>query len=392
MDAAPTAPHRARERGGDPASGRLMSRAGRLDPRRSRSSIDLTSAVIAKLLVRRRTVWYLAAHESSCRIAADRRAACHIGALGARRHHPAAVGLSPSHRLVGRAWDAKYARRAAARYEPGYRPLVAAAMRGGWSRRVAARCAGTRSETADDRRSRTTGRRGTAAPGAATRDAVAFAVDGRHPGPGPASIHRIWVAHGLQPHRVRTCTLSTDPAFVEQLTDVVGLYVNPPDKALVVCVDEKSQIHALQRSQPGRPLKPGRAGTMPHDDQRHGTTTLFAALVLDGTVIGSCHARHRQQESELSQRARRRHARRHRRACHRRQLRHAYAFVRSSTPAVSTLTPGPIVEDTVTDLSTALLPAHRRRAAWPGSRCRPGRGHSPSDSPWETTSCRRARG
>ena len=113
----------------------------------------------------------------------------------------------------------------------------------------------------------------------------------------PASIHRIWVAHGLQPHRVRTCTLSTDPAFVEQLTDVVGLYVNPPDKALVVCVDEKSQIHALQRSQPGRPLKPGRAGTMPHDDQRHGTTTLFAALnVLDGTVIGSCHARHRHQE------------------------------------------------------------------------------------------------
>ena len=113
----------------------------------------------------------------------------------------------------------------------------------------------------------------------------------------PASIHRIWVAHGLQPHRVRTCTLSTDPAFVEQLTDVVGLYVNPPDKALVVCVDEKSQIHALQRSQPGRPLKPGRAGTMPHDDQRHGTTTLFAALnVLDGTVIGSCHARQRQQE------------------------------------------------------------------------------------------------
>ena len=113
----------------------------------------------------------------------------------------------------------------------------------------------------------------------------------------PASIHRIWVAHGLQPHRVRTFTLSTDPAFVEQLTDVVGLYVNPPDKALVVCVDEKSQIHALQRSQPGLPLKPGRAGTLTHDDQRHGTTTLFAALnVLEGTVIGSCHARHRQQE------------------------------------------------------------------------------------------------
>ena len=113
----------------------------------------------------------------------------------------------------------------------------------------------------------------------------------------PASIHRIWVAHGLQPHRVRTFKLSTDPAFVEKLTDVVGLYVNPPDKARVFCVDEKSQIQARQRSQPGLPLKPGRAGTMTHDYQRHGTTTLFAALnVLEGTVIGSCHARHRHQE------------------------------------------------------------------------------------------------
>ena len=86
------------------------------------------------------------------------------------------------------------------------------------------------------------------------------------------------------------------PAFVEKLTDVVGLYGNPPDKALVFCVDEKSQIHALHRSQPGLPMKPGRAGTMTHDYKRHGTTTLFAALnVLEGTVIGSCHARHRHQ-------------------------------------------------------------------------------------------------
>ena len=91
--------------------------------------------------------------------------------------------------------------------------------------------------------------------------------------------------------------LSTDPRFVEKLTDVVGLYVDPPDKALVFCVDEKSQIQALQRSQPGLPMKPGRAGTMTHDYKRHGTTTLFAALnVLEGTVIGSCLARHRHQE------------------------------------------------------------------------------------------------
>ena len=113
----------------------------------------------------------------------------------------------------------------------------------------------------------------------------------------PASIHRIWHAHGLQPHRVRTFKLSADPRFVEKLTDVVGLYVDPPDKALVFCVDEKSQIQALQRSQPGLPMKPGRAGTMTHDYKRHGTTTLFAALnVLEGTVIGSCLARHRPQE------------------------------------------------------------------------------------------------
>ena len=84
----------------------------------------------------------------------------------------------------------------------------------------------------------------------------------------PASIHRIWHAHGLQPHRVRTFKLSTDPRFLEKLTDVVGLYVDPPEQALVFCVDEKSQIQALQRSQPGLPMKPGRAGTMTHDYKR----------------------------------------------------------------------------------------------------------------------------
>ena len=119
-------------------------------------------------------------------------------------------------------------------------------------------------------------------------------VDGRGPRTESGVDSSDLDAHGLQPHRVRTFKLSTDPAFVEKLTDVVGLYVNPPDKALVFCVDEKSQIQALQRSQPGLPMKPGRAGTMPHDYKRHGTTTLFAALnVLEGTVIGSCLSRHR---------------------------------------------------------------------------------------------------
>ena len=118
-----------------------------------------------------------------------------------------------------------------------------------------------------------------------------------HQAVSPASVFRIWQAHHLQPHRTRTFKLSTDPAFVEKLVDVVGLYVNPPEKALLFCVDEKSQIQALQRSQPGLPMKRGRAGTMTHDYKRHGTTTLFAALnVLEGTVIGSCLPRHRHQE------------------------------------------------------------------------------------------------
>jgi transposase len=112
-----------------------------------------------------------------------------------------------------------------------------------------------------------------------------------------ATVRRIWKQHDLKPHRVSTFKVSRDPQFVQKLTDVVGLYLNPPDKALVLCVDEKSQIQALDRTQPGLPLKPGRCGTMTHDYTRHGTTTLFAALsTLDGTVIGDCMPQHRHQE------------------------------------------------------------------------------------------------
>ena len=115
-------------------------------------------------------------------------------------------------------------------------------------------------------------------------------------GVSPASVQRIWDAHGLEPHRSRRFKLSRDKHFVEKLTDVVRLYLNPPDKALVLC-DEKSQIQALDRTQPGLPMKKGRCGTMTHDYKRHGTTTLFAALnVLEGTVVGECMPRHRQQE------------------------------------------------------------------------------------------------
>ena len=112
-----------------------------------------------------------------------------------------------------------------------------------------------------------------------------------------SSVQRIWRAHGLQPHRVRQFKLSKDPKFIDKLRDVVGLYVDPPAHAIVLAVDEKSQIQALDRTQPGLPMKRGRAGTMTHDYKRHGTTTLFAALdVLEGKVIGRCMQRHRHQE------------------------------------------------------------------------------------------------
>jgi transposase len=111
------------------------------------------------------------------------------------------------------------------------------------------------------------------------------------------SVQRIWKAHGLKPHQVKTFKLSNDKRFVEKVQDVVGLYLNPPEKAVVFSVDEKSQIQALDRTQPGLPMKKGQAGTMTHDYKRHGTTTLFAALnVASGQVIGQCMQQHRHQE------------------------------------------------------------------------------------------------
>jgi transposase len=111
------------------------------------------------------------------------------------------------------------------------------------------------------------------------------------------AVQRLWEAHRLQPHRVRAFKRSNDPAFAEKVEDVVGLYMDPPKHAVVVSIDEKSQIQALDRTQPGLPLKPGKCGTMTHDYKRNGATTLFAALnILDGTVIGRCMQRHRHQE------------------------------------------------------------------------------------------------
>lgn len=116
-------------------------------------------------------------------------------------------------------------------------------------------------------------------------------------GTSPSMIHRVWKAHEIKPHLTRTFKLSKDPHFVEKLFDIVGLYLNPPEHALVLCADEKSQIQALDRMQPGLPLKKGRCGTMTHDYKRNGTTTLFAAMeLLEGKVIGTCMPRHRHQE------------------------------------------------------------------------------------------------
>ena len=112
-----------------------------------------------------------------------------------------------------------------------------------------------------------------------------------------STVQRIWDDHQLKPHLSRSFKLSRDPRFVEKLTDVIGVYLTPPQNAIVLCVDEKSQIQALDRTQPGLPLKQGRCGTFTHDYKRHGTTTLFAALqVAEGRVIGECYQRHRHQE------------------------------------------------------------------------------------------------
>ena len=116
-------------------------------------------------------------------------------------------------------------------------------------------------------------------------------------GVSPATVQRIWHDHRIYPHKVRTFKVSNDTDFLAKLTDVVGLYLNPPDRAVLLCLDEKSMIQALDRTQPGLPIKPGKAGTMTHDYKRHGTTNLYAALnLLDGVVVGQCTARHRHQE------------------------------------------------------------------------------------------------
>ena len=128
-------------------------------------------------------------------------------------------------------------------------------------------------------------------------DALELARMAKAAGLAPSTVHRIWQAFWLQPHRSETFKLSTDPLFVEKVRDIVGLYLSPPERALVLCVDEKSQIQALDRTQPLLPMRPGQAERRTHDYKRHGTTSLFAALdVKAGTVIGNCMPRHRAAE------------------------------------------------------------------------------------------------
>jgi hypothetical protein len=117
----------------------------------------------------------------------------------------------------------------------------------------------------------------------------------KHLGVSKSTVNNIWRSHNLKPHRMKTFKLSRDPHSLEKLTDVVGLYLNPPEQAIVLCVDEKSQIQALDRTQPGLPMKKGRCGTLTHDYKRNGTTTLFAALEV-AQVVGECYRRHRHQE------------------------------------------------------------------------------------------------
>jgi len=130
-------------------------------------------------------------------------------------------------------------------------------------------------------------------------DATHWSLRGmaRATGYAPSTIHRLWKAFGLQPHRSETFKLSTDPFFVEKVRDIVGLYMAPPDRAMVLCVDEKSQIQALDRTQPLLPMRPGQPERRTHDDKRHGTLSLFAALdIATGKVIGRCYQRHRSRE------------------------------------------------------------------------------------------------
>jgi transposase len=132
---------------------------------------------------------------------------------------------------------------------------------------------------------------------AARRDPLEHARDGGSVRREPSTVGCIWRAFGLQPHRSETFKLSRDPLFIDKVRDIVGLYLDPPDRALVLCVDEKSQIQALDRSQPLLPMRPGQVERRTHDYVRHGTTSLFAALdVKTGEVIGQCHRRHRAAE------------------------------------------------------------------------------------------------
>src|SRR5438132_2628048 len=210
---------------------------------------------------------------------------------------PAEACVASADRAAERRWGRHDGDPAADRQRQADDLALAGALHGRGGRRPAARGDPTGRQAAAD----PGGDRGVVAmtlagpPGEATH--WTGRVMAKAAGVSHRSVQRIWAAHGLKPHRVKSFKLSNDPKFAAKVQDVVGLYVDPPEHALVLSVDEKSQIQALDRTQPGLPMKKGRCGTMTHDYKRHGTTTLFAALsVLEGRVLGQCMARHRHQE------------------------------------------------------------------------------------------------
>jgi transposase len=214
-----------------------------------------------------------------------------------RKRHGGPRGRTQPYCAFGRSGNAEQADRQATRRQHTHGGLVAGAVsrfrRGG----IAQRRRAARTYAQDHSRSRQCGRCQNHAKHTGQRHPLVHARHGPRGGISEASVRRIWHAHGLKPHRVESFKISNDPDFAAKLEDVVGLYLHPPEHALVLSVDEKSQIQALDRTQPGLPMKKGRGATMTHDYKRNGTTTLFAALnTANGEVYGLCQQKHRHQE------------------------------------------------------------------------------------------------
>jgi transposase len=220
-----------------------------------------------------------------------------IGAVGSRPQHAAEGGLEGPDRVAGERWTDSGGDCGGCRQEPADGPSLAPPLRGEGDGRAVEGCdpPSRVKPLSPEKIKQVVDMTLHAKPPNATHWSLRSMAAAA--GLSYSSVQRIWRAHELKPHLVETFKVSRDKNFAAKVEDVVGLYLDPPDRALVFCVDEKSQIQALDRTQPGLPMKKGRAGTMTHDYKRNGTTTLFAALnMLDGKVIGTCMPRHRHRE------------------------------------------------------------------------------------------------